>query len=205
MLSNGSARRLAAILAADVVGYSRQMAADEPGTLARLRTLRAEVIDPLVTEHGGRLFKTMGDGFLVEFVSAVQALQCALAIQRRVTEHDDALPMRIGVHQGDVVAEGDDLLGDGVNVAARLEGLAEPGGICISARVREDASGRMDQEKSSSAAVQNRHIAQLSIPGIEPRTVPQSPASLVRGRIVKSDPPSPWRPQPAGCFRLTKM
>ena len=143
MPSNGSARRLAAILAADVVGYSRQMAADEPGTLARLRTLRAEIIDPLVTEHGGRLFKTMGDGFLVEFASAVQALQCALAIQSRMAEHDGALPMRIGVHQGDVVAEGDDLLGDGVNVAARLEGLAEPGGICISARVREDASGKI--------------------------------------------------------------
>jgi adenylate cyclase len=143
MLSNGSARKLAAILAADVVGYSRQIAADEPGTLARLRTLRAEVIDPLLTEHGGRLFKTMGDGFLVEFVSAVQALQCALAIQRRVTEHHDALPMRIGVHQGDVVAEGDDLLGDGVNIAARLEVLAEPGGICISARVREDALGKI--------------------------------------------------------------
>lgn len=136
-------RRLAAILAADVVGYSRQMAADETGTLTRLRALRTEVIDPLVAEHGGRLFKTMGDGFLVEFASVVQALRCAIAMQIRVAGDDTLTQMRIGLHQGDVVVDGQDLLGDGVNIAARLEGLAEPGGICISGRVREDAIGKM--------------------------------------------------------------
>ena len=143
MAEHGTERRLAAILAADVVGYSRQMAADETGTLTRLRALRNEVIDPLVAEHRGRLFKTVGDGFLVEFASAVRALQCALAVQARMAEGDVRTQLRIGVHSGDVAAEGDDLLGDVVNIAARLEGLAEPGGICISARVREDVAGKM--------------------------------------------------------------
>src|SRR5215472_13104737 len=134
-------RRLAAILAADVVGYSRMISADEAGTLARLRTLRSEVVDLLVAENGGRVFKTTGDGLLAEFPSTVQALRCAIVIQERVRGSE--LQLRIGVHQGDVVVEGGDLLGDGVNVAARLEGLAEPGGICISGRVREDAAGKM--------------------------------------------------------------
>jgi TolB-like protein len=139
----GPERKLAAILAADVVGYSRQMAVDEVGTLARLRVLREEVIDPLVAEHHGRLFKTMGDGFLVEFASVVQALQCAIAIQASAAKGYASTQLRIGVHQGDIVVDDDDLLGDGINIAARLEGLAEPGGICISSRVREDAAGKM--------------------------------------------------------------
>jgi len=141
-------RRLAAILAADVVGYSRQIGADEAATLARLASLREAVLTPLLSEHGGRLFKTMGDGFLAEFASAVQALRCALAIQSRQSERaaagDDPLQLRIGIHQGDVVVQGDDLMGDGVNIAARLEPLAEPGGITVSARVREDATGKVD-------------------------------------------------------------
>jgi adenylate cyclase len=133
-------RRLAAILAADVVGYSRMVGIDEPGTLARLRVLRTNVIDPLCAEHGGRVFKTTGDGLLAEFASTVQALRCAVEMQQRLQDGDFRL--RVGLHQGDVVVEGDDLLGDGVNVAARLEALAEPGGICISGRVREDAAGK---------------------------------------------------------------
>jgi adenylate cyclase len=133
-------RRLAAILAADVVGYSRMIGADEVGTLSKLTALRREVIDPLVAENGGRVFKTTGDGLLAEFPSTVQALRCAIGVQERLRGGE--LQLRIGVHQGDVVVEGDDLLGDGVNVAARLEGLAEPGGICISGRVREDAAGK---------------------------------------------------------------
>jgi len=140
--SDAGSRRLAAILAADVVGYSRMMAADEAGTLARLRAARRDVVDPLMAEFKGRVFKVMGDGLLAEFPSAVQALRCAIAIQHRLRE-GDGLQVRIGLHQGDVVAEGGDLLGDGVNVAARLEALAEPGGICISGRVREDAAGKM--------------------------------------------------------------
>jgi adenylate cyclase len=139
-------RRLAGILAADVAGYSAMVGADEPGTLARVRALRAGVIEPLAATHGGRVFKSMGDGFLLEFASAVQALRCAIAIQETLRGQTDALRLRIGVHQGEVVPEGDDLLGDGVIVAARLEPLAEPGGICISARVREDASGKMALE-----------------------------------------------------------
>jgi adenylate cyclase len=129
-----SERRLAAILAADVVGYSRMMAIDEAGTLARLRAARRDVVDPLMAEFKGRIFKVMGDGLLAEFLSVVQALRCAIAIQQRLRD-SDGLKVRIGLHQGDVIAEGGDLLGDGVNVAARLEALADPGGICISGRV----------------------------------------------------------------------
>ena len=119
-------RRLAGILAADVVGYSAMVGTDEPATLARVRTLRTDLVEPLAATHGGRLFKTTGDGFLVAFASAVQALRCAIAIQERLRSEPDGLRLRIGVHQGEVVAEGDDLLGDGVIIAARLEPLAEP-------------------------------------------------------------------------------
>src|SRR5271165_5926314 len=136
-------RRLAGILAADVVGYSAMVGADEPGTLARVRALRAEVIEPLAAAHEGRVFKTTGDGFLAAFASAVQALRCAIAIQDTLRAQPEGVRLRIGVHQGEVVPEGDDLFGDGVIVAARLEPLAEPGGIVISSRVREDASGKM--------------------------------------------------------------
>lgn len=136
-------RKLAAILAADVVGFSRQMGVDEAGTLARIAALRVDVLEPLLVEHRGRLFKTMGDGFLAQFASAVQAVACAIAVQARLAEQADGVSLRIGVHQGDVVVLGEDLLGDGVNIAARLEPLAEPGGICISARVREDIAGKL--------------------------------------------------------------
>jgi hypothetical protein len=143
-------RRLAAILAADVAGYSRLIGVDEEGTLNRLRSIRAEIIDPKITEHRGRIAKTTGDGLLVEFSSVVDALRCATEWQRGMAERNDAVPsdnrieFRIGIHQGDIVVEDDDIFGDGVNVAARLEGLAEPGGICISARVQEDVVGRLD-------------------------------------------------------------
>ena len=143
-------RRLAAILAADVVGYSRMISIDEAGTLSRLRGIRLEIVNPVIAEHGGRIFKLMGDGLLAEFPSAVQAVRAAIAIQARMGDWNrisaDGKPMeiRIGVHQGDVVVEGRDLLGDGVNVAARLETLAEPGGVCISARVHEDAAGKIN-------------------------------------------------------------
>jgi adenylate cyclase len=139
-------RRLAGILAADIVGYSTKMGADEADTLARVRTLRTDVIEPMAATHGGRLFKTMGDGFLMEFPSAVQALRCAIAIQTALNAQTESLRLRIGVHQGEVVAEGDDLFGDGVIVAARLEPLAESGGIVISSRVKEDASGKLTLE-----------------------------------------------------------
>ncbi|MEO8713971.1 MAG: adenylate/guanylate cyclase domain-containing protein [Acetobacteraceae bacterium] len=142
MGTEGEQRRLAAILVADVVGYSSQIGADEAGALARLRSVR-DVTDALIAEHQGRIFKTTGDGFLAEFPSAVQALRCAIAIQTGLGKRPESLKLRMGLHQGDVVAQDGDLLGDGVNIAARLEPLAEAGGICISARVREDAIGKI--------------------------------------------------------------
>jgi len=143
-------RRLAAIMAADVAGYSRLIEADEEGALGRLKALRAEIIDPKIAEHRGRIVKTTGDGLLVEFASVVDALRCAAELQAAVAETNSSLPLerridfRIGIHQGDIVVEDGDIFGDGVNVAARLEALAEPGGICVSARVQEDAAGRLD-------------------------------------------------------------
>ena len=127
--ASGTRRRLAAILAADVVGSSRLMAEDEAGALARLGQLRHEVLEPKISTYGGRLFKTMGDGFLAEFSSAVEALRCALDIQAALQADTGGLVLRVGVHQGDVVVaeDGADLLGDGVNVATRLERMAEPG------------------------------------------------------------------------------
>jgi adenylate cyclase len=142
-------RRLAAILAADVVGYSKLIGEDEAGTLAALREIRKGIVNPVLAEHGGRVFKVMGDGLLAEFPSAVQALRAAIGIQEAMRQRNagsssgPAIDVRIGVHQGDVVIEGTDLLGDGINIAARLEGLAEPGGICISGRVHEDAAGKI--------------------------------------------------------------
>jgi adenylate cyclase len=153
-----TARRLAAILAADVVGYSRLMGADEAGTLTRLRTLWREIVEPLVAENGGRIFKTTGDGLLAEFSSVVQALRCPIGVQERLRGAE--MQLRMGVHQGDVVVEGDDLLGDGVNVAARLEGLAEPGGICISGRVREDATGKLTLGVEDLGEPELKNIAQ---------------------------------------------
>jgi adenylate cyclase len=142
-------RRLAAILAADVVGFSKLIGEDEAGTLAALREIRKGIVNPILAEHGGRIFKLMGDGMLAEFPSAVQALRAAIGIQEGMLARNSGLTgngrieVRVGIHQGDVVVEGSDLLGDGVNIAARLEALAEPGGICISARVHEDAMGKI--------------------------------------------------------------
>jgi adenylate cyclase len=131
-------RRLAAILSADVVGYSRLMGIDEAGTLSRLNALRRDLIDPTIAAHSGRIVKLMGDGALLEFASAVNAVACAVEIQRQLRErqgiHSEVEPLRfrIGIHVGDIIIEGEDILGDGVNVAARIEGVAEPGGIAIS-------------------------------------------------------------------------
>jgi TolB-like protein/class 3 adenylate cyclase len=143
-------RRLAAILAADVAGYSRLMGENEAGTLARLRTHRRELIDPKVAEHKGRIVKTTGDGILIEFPSVVEAVACAVAVQRGMTERNISIPeeqrivFRVGVNLGDIVVEDGDIHGDGVNVAARLEALAEPGGICVSGTVRDHIGDRLD-------------------------------------------------------------
>ena len=143
-------RRLAAILAADVVGYSRLMAEDETGTLNALKQLRAELTDPTISEHQGRIVKLMGDGVLVKFPSVVDAVECAVAIQRAIVEWYAESPdskriiFRIGVNLGDGIIEDDDIYGDGVNVAARLEGLADPGGVFISDVVHQSVAGKLD-------------------------------------------------------------
>jgi adenylate cyclase len=144
-------RRLAAVLAADMVGYSRLMEVDETGTLARLKTHRIELIDPCIAKNRGRIIKTTGDGMLVEFSSVADAVLCAAEIQRRMARRNvDVSPsrwiqLRIGINLGDVIVEENDIFGDGVNVAARLEMLAEPGGICVSRAVREQVGDRLDQ------------------------------------------------------------
>jgi adenylate cyclase len=143
------ARRLAAILAADVVGYSRLMAADEAGTHARLKALRQDFIEPKIAEHHGRTVKLMGDGALVEFASVVDAVECAVAIQEGIAERQAELPedqriqFRIGINIGDVIFEGEDIYGDGVNVAPRLEALAKPGGICVSRTVYDHTKSKV--------------------------------------------------------------
>ena len=142
-------RRLAAILAADVAGYSRLMGADEEGTLSRLKAHRRELIDPKIREHRGRIVKTTGDGMLVEFGSVVDAVRCAAEIQRGMLdreadiEDDRRLRFRMGINLGDIIADGDDIFGDGVNVAARLEALADPGGICVSRTVRNQIRDKL--------------------------------------------------------------
>ena len=143
-------RRLAAIMAADVVGYSRLIRADEEGTIVALKALRADLIDPKIAEHHGRIVKLMGDGMLAEFGSVVDAVRAAVETQQRLSERNAGLPVdkriefRIGINLGDVVIDGDDIQGDGVNVAARLEALAEPGGICVSGMVYDQVRDRID-------------------------------------------------------------
>lgn len=145
-------RKLVAILAADIAGYSRLVGLDEEGTLTRLRSLRQEIIDPTIAEHRGRIVKTTGDGMLVEFASVVDAVRCAAAVQRATSDCEGTLPderriqFRVGINLGDIIVEGDDILGDGVNVAARLEGIAEPGGICISDDVYRQVHGKVGVE-----------------------------------------------------------
>src|ERR1700751_4909675 len=144
-----STRRLAAILAADVAGYSRLMRADEEGTHARLKAHFRELIDPKIAEHRGRTVKNTGDGLLAEFPSVVDAGRCAVEVQRGMAERnaetpeDKRIAFRIGVNLGDVIAEAGDIFGDGVNVAARLEALAEPGGICVSRVVRDQIRDKL--------------------------------------------------------------
>ncbi len=150
MAEKPATRRLAAIAVADVVGYSRLMEADEVGTLAVLKQRRVEILDPAVRAHGGRIVKLMGDGVLLEFASAVNAVKAALELQTKFTQANQAvreprhIVLRIGINLGDVIGEGSDIYGDGVNIAARLEVLAQPGGICISAKVHEEVRGKID-------------------------------------------------------------
>src|ERR1700728_1150293 len=159
-------RKIAAILVADVVGYSRLAGADEDRTLARLRALRSELIDPAVAAHHGRVVKRTGDGSLIEFRSVVEAVRSAIARQKGLTEHnvgvadDRRIDFRIGIHLGDVVEEADgDLMGDGVNIAARLESICEPGAICLSEDAYRQVKGRLDLAVSDLGPTQLKNIA----------------------------------------------
>jgi adenylate cyclase len=158
-------RRLTAIFASDVVGYSRLMGADEEGTLARLNIHRREFLDPTIAEHRGRIVKRTGDGVLIEFVSAVDAARCAVAIQRGMSERNAPVPpeirveLRIGVHLGDIIIDEGDIFGDGVNIAARLESIAQPGGICISDDAYRQVRGKLDVNFQDSGEQELKNIA----------------------------------------------
>jgi adenylate cyclase len=160
-------RKLAAILVADVVGYGRLAGADEDRTLARLRALRSDLIDPTIALHHGRIVKRTGDGSIIEFRSVVDAVRCAIEVQTGMVERNMGLPpekridFRIGIHLGDVVEESDgDLMGEGVNIAARLEGLAKPGAICLSEDAYRQVSGRLDLKVTDLGATPLKNIAQ---------------------------------------------
>src|SRR5215831_10017550 len=158
-------RRLAAILAADVAGYSRLMGVDEEGTLAALKAVRRELADPKIKEHHGRIVKTTGDGLLLEFASVVDAVRCAVEVQREMAERnvdvppDRRLELRMGINVGDIIKDGRDIFGDGVNVAARLEALAEPGGICVSRMVRDQVRDKLDFAFEDMGEQQVKNIA----------------------------------------------
>jgi adenylate cyclase len=165
--SESMQRRLAAILAADMVGYSRLLGADEEGTIARQKAQRGELIDPEIAAHGGRIVKTTGDGLLVEFPSVVDAVRCAAKVQAAMVDREAEVPedrrihYRIGINLGDIVIDGDDILGEGVNVAARLEGLAQPGGICISGSVYDQVAGKLDIAFADTGA---QHVKNIEDP-----------------------------------------
>src|SRR5262245_17125069 len=159
------ARKLAAILVADVVGYSRLVGADEERTLARLRGLRSDLIDPAIAAHHGRIVKRTGDGSIIEFRSVVDAVRCAIEVQTGLIERNAGLlperriEFRVGIHVGDVVEESDgDLMGDGVNIAARLEGIAKPGAICLSEDAYRQVKGRLDFKVSALGPTQLKNI-----------------------------------------------
>src|SRR6187399_3401815 len=158
-------RRLAAIVSADVVGYSLLMGVDDSGTLAALKAHRRELIDPKIAEYGGRIVKTTGDGLLLEFPSVVDAVRCAVDVQRGMTARnqgispDRRLDFRIGINVGDIIIDGDDIFGDGVNVAARLEALADPGGVCVSRVVRDQVLDKLSFTFEDLGAQQVKNIA----------------------------------------------
>ena len=186
-------RRLAAILAADVVGYSRLMGIDEAGTLARLKALRRNLIDPQIAAHSGRIVKLMGDGVLVEFGSAVDAVACAIAIQKHVREHDagasaaEPIQLRVGINVGDIIIDGDDIFGDGVNIAARIESVAAPGGISLSEDAWRQVQGKVAANFVDSGEHSLKNIARpvrvyrVELGG-EGTTPPTTPAAVLPDR-----------------------
>jgi adenylate cyclase len=197
------ARKLAAILVSDVVGYSRLAGADEDRILARLRTLRSDVIDPIISVHHGRIVKRTGDGAIVEFRSVVDAVRCAIEVQTAMVERNAEVPaekrieFRLGVHLGDVVEEGDgDLMGDGVNIAARLQSVAKPGTICLSEDAYRQVKSRLDLKVSDLGATPLKNIAEpvrvYSLEVGQPaqaRSVPSAmPADSVKSSASKGPP-----------------
>ncbi len=199
MTERGVTRRLAAILAADIAGYTRLMGLDEAGTHARLQALHAEIVDPAVAAHYGRVFKTTGDGFLVEFPSAVDAVRCALALQKAVNDADPGAPpdrrlaLRIGVNLGDVIVEGGDVFGDGVNLAARLEGFAGPGQVCLSADVWRQVRGKAEAAFDDLGDQLFKNVAEpvrvfLARPAGAPEAPTAAPATAEPARSAASRP-----------------
>ena len=184
-------RRLAAILAADIVGYSRLMEANEEGTLAILRQNRRELLDPTVARHRGRIFKVAGDGFLIEFPSVVDVLRCAMEIQASMPARNSGLPedrhlcFRMGVHVGDVLIEGDDVYGEGVNIASRLEGIAAPGTICLSEDAYRQVRSRLDLLVNDLGQTRLKNIAEpiriysleVGVSAITPLAMPAQPTA----------------------------
>jgi adenylate cyclase len=198
-------RKLAAILAADVVGYSRLAGADEDRTLARLRALRSDLIDPAFAVHNGRVVKRMGDGFLVEFRSVVDAVRCAIEVQNGMVERNAGLPadrridFRIGIHLGDVVEESDgDLMGDGVNIAARLEGIAKPGAICLSEDAYRQVRARLDLAITDLGEAKLKNIAEPVRAYSVEVGVPAQPKPVAAPTAA-----APEKPAPAGPARLS--
>ncbi len=187
-------RRLAAIVAADVVGFSRLVGVDEEGTLARLKAMRQELIDPVIAKTGGRIVKTMGDGLLIEFPSSVDAVRCAIELQAGLGQQNAGLPgdrrldWRIGVHVGDVVVDGDDLLGDGINIAARLEGIAAPGGIAISEDIWRQVQGRVGVTFVDAGEHRLKNIAQPL------RVFRDVPGDAGAAAVVRPTTPPPDKP-----------
>jgi len=195
-------RRLSAILAADVAGYSRLMGADEEGTHERLKAHRRELVDPKIGEHSGRIFKTTGDGLLTEFPSVVDAVRCAAEVQRAMIDREAGIPedrrirFRIGINLGDVIVEEDDIFGDGVNVAARLEALAEPGGICISRTVRDQIRDKLAYAFEDLGEQNVKNIARpVRVYALRPEAIADLPAPTA--------PPTPPILQPTVAPRLS--
>ena len=190
MASERVERRLMAILAADVAAYSRLVGADEEGTLAQWKAHFRELIEPKIAEHHGRIVRITGDGLLVEFASVIAAVQCAVEVQRAMVERntgvlqENRIEFRMGINVGDIIIDGTDMWGDGVNVAARLEALAEPGGICASSRVQEDVQGRLDIAFEDIGEQQLKNIARpVRVYRVRPN-----------GTGTKPSPPLPDKP-----------
>src|SRR4029077_11222000 len=201
MTSERVERRLAAVLAADVAGYSRLMGLDEEGTLARLKAVRKALVDPTIAVHRGRIVKTTGDGMLVEFASAVDAVRCAIEVQHGMAGHNaDGLPhtrieLRIGIHVGDIIFDDNDIFGDGVNIAARLEGIAEPGGVCMSDDAYRQVRGKVEIACDDMGEQSLRNIAE-PMRAWRVRLTGQAP-SAVKSRLAMSQPqvlPPPDKP-----------